>query len=174
MTHRKRFLATIATLATAAAATVAFAAPSDAAPYVQAPVLSISISDPCKGTSQLVEGTGFVPGSALSLTLHSRVISLGSVVVSPAGGFSKTIKIPNVVGTRRLVAAGPPTPKNPNTAEVTVHIRDCSGPIPITGYSGNPAGGGTGYAWPAGLAALAGLILGGVMAWRRRSRKHAA
>lgn len=163
----KRLLAATAVIA----APLTFAAPAKADPYVQAPSLSVSSSDPCKGTSQVVDGTGFVPGSTVNLTLHSRVISLGSAVVSPAGGFTKTIKIPSVTGTHRLVAAGRPTPKNPNTAEVTLHIRDCTGPIPITGYTGHPASG-TGYALPVGLAVLAVLSLGGGLAWWRRNRKY--
>lgn len=163
----KRFLAAAAVSAAVAASTLTFAAPGKAEPYTQGPTLSISVSDPCKGTSQVIAGSGFVPGSTVSLTLHSRVIALGSIVIGPGGGFTKTIKIPPVLGTRRLVAAGPPTRDNPNRAEATVHIRDCTGPIPITGYTGTP-GGGRDYAVPAAFAALAGVLLGGGLLWWRR------
>lgn len=169
-----------------AAALVMFAAPAeaadaaDAAPYVHAPALSVSASGPCKGTSLTVDGTGFVPRSSVRLTLHPRAVSpgsavasLGSALASAAGGFTRTVTLPAVVGTYQLIAVGPPTSTNPNTAEVTLHIRDCSGPVPITGYTGNPRGG-TGYALPAGLAALAFLALGGGLLWWHRNRRHTA
>jgi hypothetical protein len=170
---------------------VALAAPGSAAPYVTAPALSVATTGPCQSTSLAVKGTGFVPGSTVTLTLRPPGSSLGSVVVDAAGEFTTTVMLPEVTGTFQLVAAGPPTPTNPNTAQATLDIRSCvspvptpsyssavpvpsrSGPVPITGYSGGGPAGGVGYALPAGVAAVACLLLGGGLAWRRR-RSHAA
>jgi LPXTG-motif cell wall-anchored protein len=165
-------LTAVAAAGAVTAAAVVFAAPGSAAPYVQAPALSVSTSRPCQSTSLAVAGTAFVPGSTETLTLRPAATALGSAVAGAAGGFTATVTVPEVTGTRQLVAAGPPAPGNANAAQATLHIQGCAGPVPVTGYSGGPAGG-TGYARPAGLAGLACLILGGgLLAWRRR--KHAA
>jgi hypothetical protein len=173
---RQRCLAAVAAAAITAAA-LALAAPGSAmaaAPYVMAPALSVATTSPCQDSSLTVTGTDFVPGSMVTLTLHSADASLGSVVVSAAGGFTDTVTLPEVTGTHQLVAAGAPTPRNPNTASATLHIQSCLGPVPITGYTGSSLAGGPGYAMPASIAALTGLILGGgLLAWRRR-RRHAA
>jgi hypothetical protein len=170
MAGRQRCLAALAAAVAVTAAAAAIAAPGSAAPYVTAPALSVSTTSPCKNASLTVAGTGFVPGSAVTVTLRSAADPLGSAVVGAAGGFTATVTVPEVAGTRQLVAAGPPTPRNPNTAQATLHIESCVGPVPITGYSGSPADGPR-YALPAGLAALASLILGGgLLTWRRRTR----
>jgi hypothetical protein len=170
MAGRRRCLAAVAAAVAVTAAAVALAAPGSAAPYVTAPALSVATTSPCKGASLAVAGTGFVPGSAVTVTLRPAAVPLGSAVPGAAGGFTAIVTVPEVTGTRQLVAAGPPTPGNPNTAQATLHIETCAGPVPVTGYSGAPPGGRR-YALPAGLAALAGLILGGgLLAWRRRAR----
>jgi hypothetical protein len=168
----QRWVAAVAAAVAVTAAAVAFAAPGIAAPYVTAPALSVATTSPCKSASLTVTGTGFVPGSTVTLTLRSAAVSLGPAVVGAAGGFTATVTLPEVTGTHQLVAAGPPTTGNPNTAQATLHLQSCAGPVPITGYSGGPAGG-TRYALPAGLAALACLVVGGLLAWRRRRTRAA-
>jgi hypothetical protein len=174
MAVHQRCLAAIAAAVGAGAAALAFAAPGGAAPYVTAPALSVSTTDPCAGAALTVAGTDFVPGSAVSLTLRPADPALGSAVAGAAGGFTATVVVPKVTGTRELVAAGPPEPRNPNTAEATLHVQSCAGPVPITGYSGDGAASRAGYALPAGLAVLACLVLGGALGWWYRCRKHAA
>jgi hypothetical protein len=173
MAVRQRCLAVIAAAVGVSAAVLAFAARGSAAPYVTAPALSVSATAPCAGASLTVAGTGFVPGSTDTLTLRPAGPSLGSAVAGAAGGFTATVAAPQVTGTRELVAAGPPAPRNPDTAEATLHVQSCVGPVPITGYRGGPAGG-AGYARPAGLVVLAGLMLAGALGWWYRCRKHAA
>lgn len=169
----KRILAVAITAAAATAASLAFAAPGNAAPYVQAPELSLSTSGPCQGTSLTVAGTSFVPGSAVGLTMRPSAASLGAAVASADGTFTRAVTLPKTTGTFQIIAAGPPKPENSNTAEATVHIRDCTGPVPITGYTGGPHSRGS-YALPAGLAVLACLALGGGLTWWCRHRRHAA
>jgi titin len=173
MAVRQRCLAAIAATAGVSAAALAFAAPGTAAPYVTAPALSVSTSSPCKSTSLTVAGTDFVPGSSVTVTLRPPGASLGSAVADATGAFTMTVTLPEVTGTRQLVAAGPPTPGNPNAAEATLYMESCTGPVPITGYSGGAASH-AGYALPAGLAVVACLILGGALGWWYRCRKHAA
>ena len=134
MAGHKRFLVAVVVVAGLAAATLGLAAPVSAAPYVQAPTLSVSTTAPCESTSITVTGTDFVPGSTVSLTL-AGVASLGSVVVNSSGGFTTIIELPEVVGTFQLVASGPATATNSNTARATLNILNCAvAPVvPVTG-----------------------------------------
>jgi hypothetical protein len=63
------------------------------------------------------------------------VASLGSVVVNSSGGFTTIIELPEVVGTFQLVASGPATATNSNTARATLNILNCAvAPVvPVTG-----------------------------------------
>lgn len=132
MAGYKRFIA--ATLVTAALAAPALgsAAAGQAAPYVTAPALSVSTTGPCRSAPLTVVGTGFVPGSTVTLTL-AGVASLGSVTVRANGGFTLTVILPEVTGRHLLIAAGPAAQGNPNTAEATLDLRNCLPFVPVTG-----------------------------------------
>jgi hypothetical protein len=135
MAGLKRFLATVGAIAAVATATLGLAAPVSAAPYVTAPTLSVSTTSPCSSTSITVTGTDFVAGSTVALTLtNNQTFSLASVTVGPNGGFTTTVTLPEVVGAFQLVAAGPPTSTNSNTAKATLNILNCAVPtVPVTG-----------------------------------------
>lgn len=127
----KHSLAAAVVVAATLATSFAVAAPGNAAPYVKAPTLSVSTTAPCKSTTLTATGTDFVPRSTVTLTLAST--SVGSLVVSANGGFTTTVTVPEITGTFRLVAAGPRSPRNSNTAQATLTIRRCPVEVPVTG-----------------------------------------
>lgn len=172
MSAHKRFLAAILAPAALALATLTFAAPGNAAPYVEAATVSISTTSPCPGDSLTVTGTGFAPGSTVDLTLHSTVTSLGSEIVDANGGFTATVTAPaGVTGTHQIVAAGPQTPTNSNRAQATLHIRVC--PVSPASPPGPPAITGADIL---GMVALVVVLLGigGAFVYIGRRRKSAA
>lgn len=176
MLAHKRPLAAIIATAALAVATLTFAAPGNAAPYVKAPTLSVSTTSPCEGESLTVTGTDFVPGSTVQLTLQSTPTSLGSVVVNANGGFTATVKLPaGVTGTHEIVAAGPPTPRNPNRATATITIRLC----PVSAAAPPPSRPGPAAFTGADIAGLIALVVvlmgaGGAFVYIGRRRKSVA
>lgn len=174
--HKRPFAAVLATAALAVAILTIAAPGSTAAPYVKAPTLSVSTTSPCEGESLTVTGTDFVPGSTLQLTLQSSPTSLGSVVVNANGGFTATVKLPaGVTGTHEIVAAGPPTPRNPNRATATITIRLC----PVSAAAPPPSRPGPAAFTGADIAGLIALVVvllgaGGAFVYIGRRRKSVA
>jgi hypothetical protein len=131
MAAPKRLLAAVVIAFALATATLGFAASSSAAPYVTAPTISVSTTAPCKSTPINVVGSGFVPGSTVTLTL-AGVATLGSVTVGANGQFTTTVILPEVTGIHQLVASGPATSTNSNTAQATLNLMSCVS-VPVTG-----------------------------------------
>lgn len=145
MAGRMRFFAAVLAAALAAV-TLATAAPVSAAPYEKAPApytmapsISVSTNSPCTSTAITVTGMDFVPGSTVTLTLQGVPGILGTVVVDANGGFTTTVTLPEVVGTFQLVATGPSTATNPNTAQTTLNILDCAVATPPASPAAPPA-----------------------------------
>lgn len=184
--HKRSLAAIVAAAALAVAPLTLAPSANAAAPYVTAPTLALSTTTPpCAGTLT-VTGSGFVPGSTVTLTLHSTVTSLGSVVVNANGSFTKTVTLPaGVSGTHTIVAEGPPTATNSNRAEATITIGVCPTTTPTTPVTTPPPSPAAPPSKPSlaftgvqifGMVALVVVLLGigGGLVYMGRRRRGAA
>jgi hypothetical protein len=156
----------------AAVTSLSFAGPAAAAPYTRQPTLSVNIQTPAVGATIVVTGTDFVAGTSISVTLHTAVISLGSVTPNASGAFTTSIALPATVsGTHTIVAAGP---ASNDTASVTITI---GGSTAIGGGVGGGGGGlsNTGVAvMSIGTLGVLLLIGGGLLLLTGRRRRVSA
>lgn len=122
-----------------------------------------------RGDTVEVSGTGFAPGSVVTLTFHSTPASLGSAVVALNGTFSKIVTIPDgaAPGQHHFLATG----KAPSgaTAQLSTAVM-----VLVPHHKGIPT------VTTLALLGLALLIpvaaylgMAGAGAWRRRQQKTA-
>jgi hypothetical protein len=87
-------------------AIVAFAAPSNAAPYTSQPTTSVSNEAPTAGSPITFCGQGFLPGETVTITL-SNGTTYPSVVANAGGDFCTPIVLgATLSGTHTLTAKG--------------------------------------------------------------------
>lgn len=147
---------------------LAFAASSNAAPYTNQPVLTLSTSTPLEGSTLTVAGSGFGGGDTINITLHTATYNLGSVTTTGSGTFSTQVTLPaGVTGQHTIVAT------DANTGQTASASIDIIASGSSNGGTSSSSGGlsNTGVAVMSigGLGVL--LLLGGgvmLMAGRRR------
>ncbi len=104
----KRMIYSTVAVTTMLVATVLFASTANAAPYTNAPTLSVSTSNPAVGATFTVAGADFVAGTTVDLTLHTQTYDLGTATVDAGGSFTTTVTLPaGVSGTHTLTATDP-------------------------------------------------------------------
>jgi hypothetical protein len=147
-------------------AMVAFATPSNAAPYTTQPTTSVSDQTPAAGGTITFSGSGFLPGETITITLDNGT-TFPSVVANAAGAFSTTITLSaGLSGTHTLTATGTTSGR---TSSTTIQVAAASANAGVA-----PSTGGLAFTGAAvvGIGALGALLLVGgaamVLAGRRR------
>jgi len=100
------------------------------------PTPTISNTAPTPGGSFVVSGTGFMPDTSLTITLHSDPIVLGTVVTDDAGAYSTIVTIPAGVapGFHELVVSGLGPDGQPREASIQITV------LAATGSDGSDGG----------------------------------
>jgi len=146
--------------ATSAAVTIAASEPE-----TENPTVVLGSQTVAAGGSLRVSGTGFAASAQLRLELHSTPVSLGAVIVSAAGGFATTVRIPASVsaGAHTLVVILPDGSQVQAAVTVTAAqgaatdgLAQTGGELPLVTI------------W----VALSALGLGAVLLVRRRLRRQ--
>jgi hypothetical protein len=144
-----------------------------AGPYPPAvcSTLAISTTTPHPGQTMVITGTGFKPGSTVTLLLHSDPTPIGSATVKADGTFTANVTLPpKLYGPHLITASGgsPTCPVDP----LQVDIQKPAGPP--TPSSNNPLPF-TGVDILGALAIALALITLGLLLNRRggRRRHHA-
>jgi len=163
----------------AAVAVVLLAAPAAAQQYPPAEnSLTVSDTTPTPGQTIDIEARTFVAGSAVSVTLNSDPVLLGTPTSDPSGvaRLSATIPANTALGAHTIVATGTASDGTPLTLTVSINVVAADG-------SGGSGGGGlprTGDDTSLPLAriglalAAAGGVITAVAAKRRKAAAAAA
>jgi hypothetical protein len=153
-------------------AMVAFATPSNAAPYTTQPTTSVSNQTPTAGGTVTFSGSGFLAGETITITLDNGT-TFPSVVANASGAFSTTLTLSaSLSGTHTLTATGTTSGRTSSTTIQVAAASANAGAVPSTGVT--PSSGGLAFTGAAviGIGALGGLLLVGgaamVLAGRRR------
>jgi hypothetical protein len=109
-----------------------------------------------------LSGSGFAPGSTVSLYLYSTPTLLGTVLTDATGSFSTTVTLPAGLapGAHHLVAVGVDASVNARVLRSDVTVPTPAGQLAWTGFEATP------FALAGGLAVLLGIVL--VVVPRRR------
>lgn len=136
----------------------------------------VGTTSPVLGEAVTVSGSGWQPGSQVTLTLLSQPRQLGTAQVAQDGTFSTTVTIPDDVrpGRHTLRIAGTGEDGQPRTADIRLQIRPAAPPEDAPPDERPPALAATGA--DLGTGALVGLGLlaaggGAVFAARRRQAR---
>ncbi|MCP3938757.1 MAG: LPXTG cell wall anchor domain-containing protein [Actinomycetia bacterium] len=88
-----------------------------------------------QGSSILLSGTGFAPGSTVVITAESDPIELASAVADATGTFSVTVRIPSTLdlGSHTLKATGEGATGGTLVLAQSVSVADTDGNLPLTG-----------------------------------------
>lgn len=181
-----RVLATLLTVV----ATMALAAGTAMAQYPPPTEGGTTVSDATvePGEAITVSGSGWLPGSTVTLTLFSDPIDLGSAAVGADGTFSTQVVIPSSVspGTHELRVSGTGADGQPRTTSTRLVVLGAQGGgggsasgsgVSRSGVSGSGESGSSGLAVTgsaAGMTAALALVLlalglGVLLIARRRS-----
>ncbi len=153
-------------------AVVAVAALSAAAPALAAgyspdgPTVATPSSSVTNGGSTTVSGQGWMPGSTVTLAIHSTTQSLGTATAGSDGSFTADVALPCLdAGSHTITATGTGADGSSKTASTSVTLSGgcdpATGTLPHTGSDSTPM-----------LTLVAGLLLVGavlLIAARRRS-----
>jgi hypothetical protein len=133
--------------------------------------IAVSTTHPLPGETITVTGSGFVAGSSVHLTLHTKVYDLGTFTANAQGSFTAHVQLPaGVYGKHLVIAATGPAAKCPGDP---VQIQSPGGES--TGPGGPPGTSFTGTDLAMILIAAAVLIGAGVafsMSGKRRKAGH--
>jgi len=146
MSAIKRMIYSTVAVTTMLVATVLFASTANAAPYTNAPTLSVSTSNPAVGATLTVAGADFVAGTTVDLTLHTQTYDLGTATVDAGGSFTTTVTLPAGVSGTHTLAATDPAGNTILTASLTIVIGadNSGGGANGAGSAGNGSGAGNG------------------------------
>jgi hypothetical protein len=122
------------------------------------------------GGSLTVDGSGFVPGGAITIVLHSTPVTIGGATANTAGTFSTVVTIPSdtTPGAHEIIASDDAGDTVSIALTVTGSSTGVAGPatatpdLPFTGAD---------IAAVSGVGAIA-LALGGVLILTNRRRRH--
>jgi 5'-nucleotidase len=122
MSRRRRLAALLIATLVGLFALVVGAASSQAAPgYVDHASISFSASGSCGHLT--VSGDGFAANEQVTLTLHSKTYTLGTLTTDASGAFSAAVTLPaGVSGNHQITAAGPQ-----DSAQGNITISNCGG-----------------------------------------------
>jgi hypothetical protein len=151
-------------MALAAIAAVGAAGPASAQGYTPSNIVVV----PVDGNTVNVNGSGFLPGSLITVTIQSDPIVLGTINANASGSFSKDFQIPCVEdGLHTITASGTGANGLPASSSLQITIKNCviatDAKLAFTGSNDTVPFVGAGI----GLV-LAGAVLV-VIAYRRRS-----
>lgn len=163
----KRMIYSTVAVMTMLVATVLFASTANAAPYTNAPTLSVSTSNPAVGATLTVAGADFVAGTTVDLTLHTQTYDLGTATVDAGGSFTTTVTLPAGVSGTHTLTATDPAGNTILTASLTIVIGadNSGGGSNGAGSAGNgalAAGGGNGGLAYTG-APVTGIVVVGLL-----------
>ncbi len=146
MSAIKRMIYSTVAVTTMLVATVLFASTANAAPYTNAPTLSVSTSNPAVGANLTVAGADFVAGTTVDLTLHTQTYDLGTATVDAGGSFTTTVTLPAGMSGTHTLAATDPAGNTILTASLTIVIGadNSGGGSNGAGSAGNGSGAGNG------------------------------
>ncbi len=146
MSAIKRMIYSTVAVTTMLVATVLFASTANAAPYTNAPTLSVSTSNPAVGATLTVAGADFVAGTTVDLTLHTQTYDLGTATVDAGGSFTTTVTLPAGVSGTHTLTATDPAGNTILTASLTIVIGadNSGGGANGAGSAGNGSGAGNG------------------------------
>lgn len=151
-------------VALAAVAAIGAAGPAAAQGYTPTTVVIV----PVDGNTVNVNGTGFLPGATITVTIQSNPIVLGTATANASGSFSKDFEIPCVEdGLHTITASGTGANGLPASTSTQVTIKNC-----VIATDARLAFTGSNDTFPF-VGAGIGLVLAGavliVIAHRRRS-----
>lgn len=138
-----------------------------AAPAPGPTTLQASVHDVHRGSSVRLAGSGFGPGTQVTIMFHSPPELVGRILAGPTGAFSATVSVPRSAapGEHHFVATGVTAQGRPTTLLASVFVLAPAVPK------------GTSRPVEVAMVALALLIpcaawlaMNGVGWWRRRAR----
>lgn len=130
-------------------------------PVQQAPLtVAPGSPQPAPGVTVTIEGGGYVPGSLVSIDVHSTVVHLTSVRADATGFIKATVTLPTSLagGSHELTASGPAPGGGTNTLAAKFTV--AGGSLPFTGIPVLLIGG----------LAVAALVAGGLLVVVSRRR----
>lgn len=123
------------------------------------------------GGSLTVGGSGFVPGGAITIVLHSTPVTIGGATANAAGTFSTVVTIPSdtTPGAHEIIASDDAG----DTVSIALTVTGSSTGIGATPATATPDLPFTGadIAAVSGVGAIA-LALGGMLILTSRRRRH--
>ena len=151
-------------------------ASSSAAPSAYPPkpgrTLSVNTTTPAAGEIITISGTGWGPGVTVTITLHSKVVTLATDTTGSSGSFAVSARVPtNFTGHHTLIASAPGGVTL--TVVLSIGAESTGKPAPGKGSGGLPFTGADVYGL-IGIAVLFLLVGGTLMLTNRRRRAMSA
>jgi hypothetical protein len=160
-----------------AAALLTIVASPALAQYPPLPDDGVVVSDTTVVPGQVVTvaGSGWEPGTVVTLTLFSDPVVLGTAEVDADTSFSTEVKIPETVepGTHTLQVSGTGDDGEPRVVELTLEVLAAAGVDDVTTTADAAGLAFTGSNGRLGLGLAAALLVsGGVALWMARRRRN--